>query len=279
MGTRILKALNKCFPMPMHPLNMQNEGIMTLSRWQYEKGENTIRYYLARVTKAEMFEGKTVLDVGCGAGGKTMYYISLGAKKMVGMDIAAQYKPEAEAFARELGFSDRFEFVSGDAAAMGFADDSFDSVIMNDAMEHVAEPEAVLAEVYRVLKPGGRLYVNFPPYDHPYGAHLSDAIGIPWVHRLFREKTLIAAYKELVSQKPDAEDRLAFRFSRNARGEEYISYINKMSISRFNGLLKKTPLRVYYYHEEPLRGFLSPLAKVPGVKEFFVKMVVCILEK
>ena len=46
---------------------------------------------------------------------------------------------------------------------------------------------------------GGKLFVNFPPYNHPTGAHLSDVIGIPSVHVFFSDKTLIAAYKELVA--------------------------------------------------------------------------------
>ena len=66
---------------------------------------------------------------------------------------------------------------------------------MNDAMEHVADPEGVLKEVLRVLNKKGKLYVNFPPYNHPFGAHLSDAIYIPWVHMFFSEKTLIKSYK------------------------------------------------------------------------------------
>ena len=60
---------------------------------------------------------------------------------------------------------------------------------MNDAMEHVDEPEKVLDECYRILKKDGKVYLNFPPYNHPYGAHLSDAIGMPWVHVFFSRKT------------------------------------------------------------------------------------------
>ena len=45
-----------------------------------------------------------------------MYYASQGVKKIVGMDIVAHYKEEAEALAEQLGYADRFTFVVGDAA-------------------------------------------------------------------------------------------------------------------------------------------------------------------
>ncbi|MCF2670592.1 class I SAM-dependent methyltransferase [Butyricicoccus pullicaecorum] len=279
MMTKLLLAVNRLFPLPVHPFNLQNEGKKSYAMWQYERGENTIAFYRERYTTEEMFRGKTVLDVGCGAAGKTMYYASQGVEKIVGMDIVAHYKDEAEALARELGFADKFEFVVGDAAQTGFPDNTFDTIIMNDAMEHVDRPDLVLAEVRRVLKPGGRLYVNFPPINHPFGAHLSDLIGMPWVHLFFSEDTLIAAYKELCKTVPDGADRIAFRISKNEQGKEYFSYINHMTIKRFDGLRANAGMKQVYYREVPLRGFLTPLAKCPGLKECFVKMVVCVFEK
>lgn len=279
MMTKLLLAVNRLFPLPVHPFNLQNEAKKSYAMWQYERGENTIAFYRERYTTEEMFRGKTVLDVGCGAAGKTMYYASQGVEKIVGMDIVAHYKDEAEALARELGFADKFEFVVGDAAQTGFPENTFDTIIMNDAMEHVDRPDLVLAEVRRVLKPGGRLYVNFPPINHPFGAHLSDLIGMPWVHLFFSEDTLIAAYKELCKTVPDGADRIAFRISKNEQGKEYFSYINHMTIKRFDGLRANAGMKQVYYREVPLRGFLTPLAKCPGLKECFVKMVVCVFEK
>ena len=162
---------------------------------------------------------------------------------------------------------------------MPFEEATFDSIIMNDAMEHVAKPLEVLSEVYRVLKPGGKVYINFPPYNHPFGAHLSDAIGIPWVHLLFNDKTLIKGYKELMKDNPDGEDRVRFRISTNEAGEEYFSYINKMSSRRFKKILTETEFNCEYYCEVPLRSFFAPLSKIRLFNDCFTNMVVCILSK
>lgn len=277
--TKILIALNHLFRAPVHPFNLANEGIKTYAQWQFEKGADTIKFYRKRYSVEEMFAGKTVVDIGCGAAGKSLYYASCGAKKVIGVEILPKYRQEAEELALQLGLADKFEFVSADAAALPFEDNSIDTVIMNDAMEHVDEPEQVIAEVLRVLRKGGRLYVNFPPYHHPFGAHLSDAIYIPWVHLLFSEKVQIEAYKRLVERFPDAQERREFRIAKREDGKEYFSYINHMTIKRFRKILHQMEIEPAYYHEEPLRSCFKPFAKILGLKELFVKMVVCVVEK
>lgn len=278
MSLNSLLFFNKLFKLPMHPFNMQNEGVMSYSMWQYNKGIETIKFYLQYTDTDNMFKDKDVLDIGCGAAGKSLYYLSLGSKSVTGIDVVEKYEKEAYSLQSELGLTG-FTFKVEDAANMSFSDCSFDTIIMNDAMEHVAEPEKVLNEVYRVLKPGGKLYVNFPPYNHPFGAHLSDVIGIPWVHLFYSDKTLISAYKTLIKGLPDEEDRLSFRISKNESGEEYFSYINKMTIPRFKKCVLGTKFNCDYYAEIPLRKFLKPLSKIKFTKDCFTKMVVAVLSK
>lgn len=277
--TKILMAINKLFKAPVHPFNLQNDGVKSYAMWQYEKGSETIKFYLKNYSTEEMFAGKVIADIGCGAAGKSLYYASQGAKKVYGVEILGKYEDEANKLALELGLSDKFEFVCADAAKLPFEDDSIDTMIMNDAMEHVDEPEKVIEECLRVLKKGGRLYANFPPYHHPFGAHLSDAIYIPWVHMFFSEKVLIEAYKELVKGMPDEAARLEFRISKRDDGSEYFSYINHMTIKRFEKILKKMNISPAYYHHEPLRGAFKGICRIRGLREMLVKMVVCVIEK
>ncbi len=279
LATNILLKLNKCFNAPVHPFNLQNNGVMSYAKWQYEKGADTIKFYLDFCDKDDMFFGKTVVDIGCGAGGKSLFYASCRAKEVIGVEILEKYEAEATSLANELGLSDKFRFITADAASLPFDTDSIDTIIMNDAMEHVAKPDEVLSECLRVLKKGGRLFVNFPPINHPFGAHLSDLIYIPWVHLFFSEKTLIEAYKILCKNVPDGDERIKFRISERENGEEYFSYINHMSIKRFNRILTDKKVIPAYIKHIPLRGFLKPLSRLPLLKECFVKMVVCVFEK
>lgn len=276
---RTLLALNTLFPTVVHPFNLQNDGRQTYAQWQYQWGERTVECFSPGFGPGDIFIGKRVLDMGCGASGKSLYYLSIGAASVVGVDVVAHYKAEAEAFARELGFADRFTFLLGDALHLPLDECTFDVVIMNDFMEHIYDPESAIREAMRVLKPGGRLFVNFPPYFHPTGAHLSDVIGIPWVHMLFSERTLIEGYRELVRGLPDEKERLSLRFGTDECGREHISYINKMTIRRFRRMLRHMDLSPLWYQEIPLRPFLSPLARIPVLKEMFVKMCACVIEK
>ncbi|MCL2813923.1 MAG: class I SAM-dependent methyltransferase [Oscillospiraceae bacterium] len=268
----MLLLVNKLFKKPPHPFNMQISGEKSYAEWQFENGERTIAFYLKRYTREEMFKEKNILDIGCGAGGKSLYYASIGAKRVTGMDIVEAYGEESAKLASKLGLSDKFEFVLGDAAEIPFDSGVFDSIILNDAMEHVDDPAAVLAECVRVLSQNGRLYINFPPYNHPYGAHLSDAIGIPWVHVFFGQKSLIRGYKKLVKELPDGEKRIKLRISKRQNGEEYFSYINKMTIKKFKKLTAALNLNIEYYKEERF-------VKIPALKEFLTRMVVCVIKK
>ena len=136
----------------------------------------------------------------------------------------------------------------------------------------------MLAEMQRILRPNGRIYINFPPYYHPYGAHVSDAIGIPWVHLFFSEETLVQAYKDIVNKRPDGQERIRFRIDSDADGKEYFSYINKMTIKRFQEILSSQKLSLVYYKELPLRSWLRFLCH-GFIKEYMTRTVVAVLEK
>lgn len=277
VSTSIIKFTNKIFPKVVHPFNLQNEGKETYAMWQFRRGEDTVRFFLEVRSADDMFRDKRVLDMGCGAAGKSLYYCSLGARKVTGVEIVEHYREEANALAEELGYAGRFEFLCASAFDLPFEDGSFDTIIMNDFMEHVSDPERVLREARRLISPAGAIYINFPPYYHPQGAHLSDVINMPWVHLFFSEKMLVNAYKELVKGLPDEKERVALRIYENEKGEEYFGYINKMTLKKFKGILKKLDITPAYYREVPLRKYFAPLAKLPVLKEMFVKMGVCII--
>lgn len=268
----LLKQLNRFFPLPAHPFNQGSYDM-----WQFERGAATIQNYAPFASPEEMFYGKTILDVGCGAGGKAVYYATLGAEKVIGIDIVKKYKEQAENLAKRQNVKN-FEFILCDAADTKFDSESFDTVILNDSMEHVRQPDRVLAEMQRILKPNGRVYINFPPYYHPYGAHVSDAIGIPWVHLFFSENTLIQAYKDLAAKRPDGAERIRFRISVDAAGKEYFSYINKMTIRRLQKILSSQNLSLVYYREIPLRRYLGFFCH-GFMRECMTRTVVAVLEK
>ncbi|HXV53991.1 MAG TPA: methyltransferase domain-containing protein [Solirubrobacterales bacterium] len=102
--------------------------------------------------------GQRILDVGCGPG---FYAAELAAE--VGADGGVTGVDGSDAMLalarRRNSEAANVEFVEGDATALPVADDSFDAALSVQVLEYVAEIPAALAEVRRVLRPGGRLVI------------------------------------------------------------------------------------------------------------------------
>ncbi|MEQ9640575.1 MAG: class I SAM-dependent methyltransferase [Alphaproteobacteria bacterium] len=101
--------------------------------------------------------GLDVLDVGCGDGALT-YALSRRGAHATGLD------PDplmiAEAGARAEAASVSIDLVRGRAEALPFADETFDRVVAVTVLCFIPEPDRAIAEMSRVLKPGGRLVIG-----------------------------------------------------------------------------------------------------------------------
>ena len=98
--------------------------------------------------------GKRVLDIGCGIGGLDQVLVSLGAAHVTAVDVAAPLI----ALARRRVETDRIAFETiVPEQPLPFADASFDVVFTKDAWLHVVDKLALLRDVHRVLKRGGKL--------------------------------------------------------------------------------------------------------------------------
>ena len=98
------------------------------------------------------WQRKAVLDLGC-AGGFMAEALAARGARVTGIDPAAQAIDAARAHARTGGL--RIGYDVGVGEALPYDDASFDAVVCVDVLEHVADLNKVLAEVARVLRPGG----------------------------------------------------------------------------------------------------------------------------
>lgn len=277
IGVDVLIALNTWFKRPVHPFNLEDEGKKTFAEWEFEQSKRLNRYYLPEIDLLKEIQGKTILDIGAGSGGKTTFYALNGAKRLTGIDMEEGFISQARDFASSRN-ANNIDFIVANAEEMPFHDASFDMCVMNDVFEHLSKPEVVLKEVNRVLKPHGKVFINSPPYFHPYGAHLTDLIGIPYVHLLFPEPVLINAYKKLASETKSAEKRIDLRFG-IVDNREQITYINKMTITRFEEIIRNQDrFKAILYKLIPLKNQVGFLLKT-SFREFFTKMLVYVGEK
>jgi len=104
--------------------------------------------------------GRSVLDVGCGFGWFELYALDRGVRRVVGVEPDDRQLETARRYVRD----ERAEFTAAGATSLPFPDESFDTVVCWEVLEHLprdSEPDA-FGEFRRVLRPGGVLYLSTP---------------------------------------------------------------------------------------------------------------------
>jgi ubiquinone/menaquinone biosynthesis C-methylase UbiE len=100
----------------------------------------------------------TVLDIGCGPGIVACAFAKV-AGHVTGLDLTPAMLERAQARQNELSLTN-LTWQCGDVAALPFPDNSFSIVVTRFTFHHFLSPEAVLAEMVRVCRPGGRILVS-----------------------------------------------------------------------------------------------------------------------
>ena len=103
-----------------------------------------------------------VLDVGTSTGTNLRLLADLGFGHVRGLDSS----DEAIRFCAEKGFP---VVTRGDATRLPFADETFDLVLATDIIEHVDDDSAAVAEMARVLRPGGHAILTVPTFQSIWG--------------------------------------------------------------------------------------------------------------
>lgn len=119
----------------------------------------------AALNPARDLSGKRVLDIGCGRGGFSCWLSRQPARpaEIVAADFSSIAVEKGRAFAATLGLRG-ITWSLRDIQATGEPADSFDTVFSFETIEHVPDPPAAVAELARLLKPGGRLFLTTPNY-------------------------------------------------------------------------------------------------------------------
>jgi len=111
--------------------------------------------------------GRRLLDMGCGGGRHAFAALKRGAV-VIALDYSEGELKEvrntvaAMADAGEVPAGTAWGAVNGDALALPFDDASFDAVVGSEVLEHIGDDEGAIAELARVLRPGGRMAVTVP---------------------------------------------------------------------------------------------------------------------
>lgn len=159
------------------------------------------------LSELEMPKRARVLEVGCGTGAIARIIAHRpGIETVVGIDPSPVLIAKAREIARDLT---NVSFEEGDGSGLPIDDASFDAVVVHRVLSHVPNPEGVLAEAYRVIRPGGWLalfdggYATITvatgaqdPLQACVAAFAPAYINDPWVVRRFPQMVADAGFAD-----------------------------------------------------------------------------------
>jgi 2-polyprenyl-3-methyl-5-hydroxy-6-metoxy-1,4-benzoquinol methylase len=277
VGELVLRAYMKLLP---RRTNGKVRSGRSYFEWQYQTSEKTFSFF-----PGFEFEGKRVLDLGCGLGGRAAWLAENGAREVVGIDINAAEIREARGLLAE--FYPKLTNVSfvtcKEDERLGEMGD-FDFVVSVDSMEHVVSPLKIVRLARGYLKPGGRMYFTTIGWYHHDGAHM----GIPFATVFFSDETIINVTRWKLSR-PDYRPTIWDSDPPTARWEGVYDlrdrpgeYLNKVTIRDLRRLIKYAPFRsgrvVVVGYQNRFR-ILSLLSRIPILNEALHSRVVGVLER
>ena len=123
------------------------------------------------IDRAQVSSGMSVLDLACGPG-----YVSTAVRKLGAIPTGIDFSEKMVATAKRM-FPD-ISFLQGDGQALPFDDASYDRVLVNFGLLHLAHPEKACREAFRVLRPTGKFGFTIwaEPHENPGGKIVNDAI-------------------------------------------------------------------------------------------------------
>lgn len=196
----------------------------------------------------ERLRNRTVLDFGCGQGREAIEMARYGATEVIGIDIREEWLVAARAYQSFSGVAN-CRFVE-------HYDVPVDVITSIDSFEHFSQPDQVLEQMSRLLKPGGCVLFSFgPPWFHPRGGHFP---LFPWAHLILTEDALM-------------QWRSRYKSDGARRFHEVAGGLNQMSLRKFERVVADSPLKFETYEPVPIRA-VRPF-HCALTREFFTSVV------
>lgn len=182
---------------------------------------------------------QSFLDVGC-RHAMTCYALHLKGYKATGIDIVLDGGYEE---AQAAGVT----VLEMDAAHLAFENETFDCAFSLNSFEHIQDPDQALAEMIRVVRPGGYIYLAFSPlYMSPLGLHGEKVIGIPYAQLLFSETFL--------SQYLNHENLHLNKWSCTQFRQLWQKYTDQLTILRYSELIDPFDLELVVRYSSCFRS-------------------------
>jgi SAM-dependent methyltransferase len=262
------------------------------NRAQYfEEQATTTRRYVIPFIEAYMKVGPEtrVLEIGCGEGGNLIPFLERGCKEVRGIDLAAWKIHNGELFLTDWAEQQKDPNTPrAQLSCINIYDakpeewGQFDLIFARDTLEHIHDQEAFMAFIRSFLKPTGKFFLGFPPWQNPFGGHQQMCESrvlskLPYFHLLPRR-----AYAGLMRLFGETEGRI-----------ESLLEIEetRITIERFESIARRTRYRILqrnlytinpnYEVKFGLKPRIAPgiLSRLKWVRNFFITTNYYLLER
>jgi SAM-dependent methyltransferase len=250
--------------------------------WQQQTSPD----YFAKFFDLESrLDNATVIDIGCGLGGRTCYLAAQGVRHIVGTDTNHAEIDRARQLASRLGddaIRDKVVFKEVTDNDGTQCDMQFDVALLVDSLEHVRDPAVMLNLAYSMLKPGGVCYFSTWGWYHHQASHVGSIVPIPFATLLFSDRQILDAVRRIVDQPyyqrtiwDSDPPSLRWRDCRSLHDRPG-EYLNKYTIAKFREAMRasdfdKWRLKVQGFSTQryPFLAPLNFLARVPLIQEVY----------
>lgn len=201
---------------------------------------------------------KDVLDFGCGYGLQAVAMARSGARTVTGLDLPRPALLERWEAVSQLDMKN--VILSTDRPR-----EKFDVVMSCSSFEHFSDPASIVEQMRRYAKPGGLVIISFAePWLSPRGSHCDHFTRLPWVNCLFPEKAVLSV-------------RARYKQDGALRYEDVEGGLNRMTIYKFEKLMRESGMRIRSLHLFPVKG-LPLVSQIPIMREFLTAAASCVLE-
>ncbi len=246
-----------------------------------EQGRTTKKFVIPYLTDLMIFGPETeVLEIGCAEAGNLQPFLELGCKA-TGIDISCSRIDLAREFYKNHPFNNNLTLICEDIYKVN-PEKKFDLIVMRDVIEHIPNQEKFMRFIKDFLKPNGKFFLAFPPWQNPFGGHQQICQNkllskLPYYHILPKN-----VYRFILKAFNEEDERIEGLLEIKETG---------ISIERFERILKrenyKINKRTFYFinpnYETKFglkpRRQIKPVTEVPFIRNFLTTAMYYVISK
>lgn len=225
-----------------------------------------------------------VLEIGCAEGGVLKAFLDLGCTG-VGVELLPQRLALAAVYLEPEVMAGKVKLIARnvyDIVPERDFENLFDYIVLKDVIEHIPDQRRLLATLRTFLKPGGHIFLGFPPWQMPFGGHQQVCHNrllskLPYYHLL-----PAWAYRKVLESGGEAPPIVQELLEIKSTGISIGQFENMAKTTNFNILGKQlyliNPIYRYKFGLKP-RKQLALLGAVPYLRNFVSTCAYYLLEK